>query len=488
MVFNVVQKRLGNLNGIIGTTIYGVFFVLAWVVIVWQNSNNNKDFFHKNTYQYLVAVVDEPPDVREKSVKILLKIITGIDSNRQQHNASGSLMSYFAVDSASENIRYGDKILVKNYAKTIEKTMLGDFDYQRFLNRKGIYQTMYVAKKSWQLLERNRGNPVKSFALDLRDKMLNILRESGLSGQEYAISSAILLGYGKELDNDLRTTYQATGTMHILCVSGMHLGLFAVVLSRLLFFLRRKKLLIILKTVIMLLLIWGYSLLTGLAPSVLRAAVMFSFTTIGQLLNRSTNIINSLAVSALLLLVIDPMMLYDIGFQLSYLAVLGIVLLQNMFGRFWQPKYKMLKYFWEMTTVSLAAQIITAPLCIHYFGIFPNYFLLSNYVAGPVSTVLIPLGMFAFIVCATIPQMAFVAIFSLKWVVKIMNISMQFIENMPFSVMRNLELSMYEVLFIYVGMLSLWYAFKNAKRTWVFVGLSSWICCCGFGMINELIR
>jgi competence protein ComEC len=148
----------------------------------------------------------------------------------------------------------------------------------------------------------------------------------------------------------------------------------------------------------------------------------------------------------------------------------------------------MLKYFWELTIVSLAAQIVTAPLSIRYFGIFPNYFLLSNYVAAPVSTILIPLGMFTLTVCAALPQIAFAAVFLLKLVVRIMNTSMQFIENMPFSVMKNLELSMYEVLFIYVGMLSLWYAFKNAKRSWVFVGLSSWICCCGLGVAYELVK
>jgi competence protein ComEC len=155
-----------------------------------------------------------------------------------------------------------------------------------------------------------------------------------------------------------------------------------------------------------------------------------------------------------------------------------------MIAQHWQPKYKIVKYFWELTTVSLAAQIITAPLCIHYFGIFPNYFLLSNYIACPISTLLIPLGMFTLIVCAMLPQFAFVMIFLLKWVVKIMNMFMQFIESIPFSVTKNLKLSIYEILFIYVGMFSLWYAFKNAKRSWVFVGLGSWICCCGIGMLK----
>jgi len=181
------------------------------------------------------------------------------------------------------------------------------------------------------------------------------------------------------LGKKVKQAYSATGTQHILAVSGLHVGIiYSILLLPLTFFkqeghaLRKSYLFLVLG------LIWIYALMTGFSPSVVRAVVMFSLVTLGQMRKRKPSIWNILAFSALLLLVLDPDIQTDLGFQLSYLAVAGIVGLQPILLRMWAPSNRVLDYFWQMATVTLAAQLITSPLTLHYFHTFPTYFLVAN--------------------------------------------------------------------------------------------------------------
>ncbi|MDR2906563.1 MAG: ComEC family competence protein, partial [Bacteroidales bacterium] len=229
--------------------------------------------FSKQHYSQLWVKVADSPNVREKSVRATLHVLAGEDS-AQSSPCTGQVMAYFAIDSLSTQLRYGDVLKIKNRCQSTEHIgLLGDFDYRQYLARKQIFHTAYLSPNTWQKVDSNAGNPIRTYAIRLRSQLLSILSQQGIKGAEYAVASAILLGYSDELTPDLRQTYQSSGTMHILCVSGLHVGLFAMVIMQLLFFLHRKRWKLMLKAGLVLICIWSYVLITGFSPSVLRAAV-----------------------------------------------------------------------------------------------------------------------------------------------------------------------------------------------------------------------
>lgn len=221
----------------------------------------------------------------------------------------------------------------------------------------------------------------------------------GIEGDEYSVAAAILLGYDDELPPELRQNYVTAGSMHVLCVSGLHVGIIFLVFSTILSFLDKYGAVFkILKFCILLLIMWTYAFIAGLAPSILRATIMISFIVIGKIIKRNGVIINSIAASAFVILAIEPEDLFNIGFQLSYAAVIGIVVLQRPIYNVFYIKNKILDKIWELTSVTLAAQFATAPFTIFYFNQFPLYFWLSNLFMTPLSTVVIIGGMIMLLV------------------------------------------------------------------------------------------
>ena len=259
-----------------------------------------------------------------------------------------------------------------------------------------------------------------------------------------------------------------------------------MVVMNVFFFLRRERWKLILKATLVLTAIWSYALITGFSPSVLRAATMFTFITLGQCLERNTSIYNSLAISGIVLLFYNPMMLYSIGFQLSYLAVIGIVLIQKLLSQVWITKRRVYKYIWESVTVSVAAQIATSPLAIHYFHQFPNYFILANIVASPISVLVIPLG---FSVLVIAPLSSVVAGFLgrlLSLTIWLLNQSVTLIEQMPLSVWANLDWSKFETVMAYLALGFLLFAIYKQRKTPVWTGLACLVIMLGNMFFREL--
>jgi competence protein ComEC len=380
-----------------------------------------------------------------------------------------------------------DVLVIRNRSQTTDSIKkFGDFDYRKFLSRKQIFHTVYLNQHSWQKVDENGGSPVRAYAINMRDQFLTTLSEQGITGAEYAVTCAILLGYGAELTPELRQAYQSSGTVHILSVSGLHVGLFAMVVMHLLFFLRGERWKLILKAVIVLTCIWSYALITGFAPSALRSAIMFTFITLGKCMERRTSVYNSLATSAIVQLFYDPMMLYALGFQFSYLAVIGIVVTQKLFSKLWIPKHKVSKYVWECVTVSIAAQLTTTPLSIYYFYQFPNYFILANIIASPLSVLIIPLGMAILVTAPVFPVVAGFFGKLLNLTIWVLNQSVAIIEQLPLSVWRNLDWSEFEMTLAYLVIGCLLIAIFKRRRTPVWTALGCLILMVGNMFFREL--
>ncbi|UOQ76426.1 ComEC/Rec2 family competence protein [Hymenobacter sp. 5516J-16] len=293
----------------------------------------------------------------------------------------------------------------------------GEFDYRRYLEYHQVYHQQFIHADQYQQIATAPPNWLRAIAMRAARVLDGVFRQYVHAKREYALASALVLGIKDEVDQQTKQAYANTGTTHIMAVSGLQVGLLFGAVTWLLGRLpgRRGPWFRVVSAMLGLAIIWSYAFLTGLSASVLRAAVMFSFLILGRASGRQTSMYNLLAVAAFCLLCYDPYLLCDVGFQLSFLAVLSIVYLQPRIGRLlhpkafflgkqrpWQPTVVRkgwkwlgvgLEYGWQATALSLAAQVATLPLGLFYFHQFPLSFLASNLVAVPISSGAVYVGL-----------------------------------------------------------------------------------------------
>lgn len=413
---------------------------------------------------YYVARLVECPAEKENSIKVMMEILQIKDNYGQFYDNDSKLIAYFEKNEKSHSLKYGDCITFITNPEIVEKPPNPEqFDYKEYLYKKGVSHQVYLKSDAWMCLDHNMANPIYQFSYWIRDFLLATMQRLGVQDDEYAVAAAILLGYDESLPLDLRQKYVAAGAMHILCVSGLHVGVIFMVFSYMLVFLNdRKKYQHLLKHLVLLLLIWFYALLAGLAPSILRATIMLSFVLIGNIINRKGILLNSLAASAFILLCINPSNLFDIGFQLSYVAVIGIVILQKPISKMFYFKYKILNKIWEITSVTIAAQIATAPFTIYYFHQFPMYFWLSNLFMTPVSSIVIIGGMIMLLIFF-VPYLNDVVAWIVSKMIYLMNYGVSWIESLPNSIIKGLYINDVQFVLLLLLLLSLMF-FVELKR------------------------
>ncbi len=370
----------------------------------------------------------------------------------------------FSGDSISKKIKenvilycsdslYGEKIdpgvRITFYGKAHEITNRnnpGEFDYKRFINRKGIRHQFYL--KDTILITDSEHNNIAVHALLLRKKLLYIYKKAGITGDEFNVLAALTLGESSFISNEIKNSYIASGTMHVLAVSGLHVAIIYMIIAFLLKPLDIGKKAKLLKVVIIIVFLWSYGLISGMSPSVMRSCAMFTFIVIGENYNKQTNIYNTLSASAFSLTLLDPYILFDIGFQLSYFAVVSIVFFQPKFANLLETDNKILKYIRDLFIVSVVAQIGTTPISIYYFHQFPVYFLISNFLTVPISGLILYIA-FAFFFLFNVPLLSEVLVFVLKISVRFMNYSVKWVEGLPLSVIDKIWIDDYTMIMIY---------------------------------------
>lgn len=453
----VFQKKLSfRMRWLTGIMFTIFFFMAGYQLTVIKTKQLDPAHYSKYlaAENYVLAELCEPVQVRERVCKCVVEIKEVKDSV-QSYRTSGKAIIYLEKDSLSSKLNYGDEIFFKGrFAEVPPPMNPREYNYKNYLKYRQVEYSTYVMKTRWKLLTSGNGSVLKGFAYTLREKLLQILRDNGLQGREFAVVSALLVGYTDNLDPELIREYQGTGAIHILSVSGLHVGIIFIVLNFLLQFFDKSKYGRLPKALFLLVFIWFYAVLTGMSPSVMRATAMFSFVIVGKALRQPPAIYNTIAASALVLLMFDPYMLMAVGFQLSYLAVLGIVALYPAISKVWTPKYWLLRQIWSLVAVSLAAQMVTFPLCLLYFHQFPNYFLLTNIIATPLSGLVIYLGI-AVLVFNFIPWLAMILAKALSYSLLFLNGSISFIEGLPYSVTRSISFTFMEMLVVYAIIVSL---------------------------------
>ncbi|MBO4655361.1 MAG: ComEC/Rec2 family competence protein [Bacteroidales bacterium] len=434
--------------------------------------NKNSEFYEKifeNNQNFVVKII-EPPIQKAKSIKTTTIIEQTVDGSIVKQKA----VLYFGKDSLRQPM-FGDVVLIHAKIKEIENSKNPYvFDYKKYMQRKGIFYTAYVPASGWQKIGQFHVNPIKEKAHQIQHYFSQIFANAGMNGDEYSIITAILLGNDETMDPTLKASYASAGVSHILCVSGMHVGVIFMILNFLLQPLEYSRPLRLLKAVLLMLFIWVYACITGLSPSVTRAATMFSFVTIGNMLRRNTNIFHSLFASLFILLIINPLLIFEIGFQLSYAAVFGIVIFQQKLVALWEPKRKIINYFWNLITVSVAAQLATFPLSVYTFGQFPNYFLLANLSVISLSFLVVVSGV-CLLAVSFIPIVSSWIAWLLTHEIRLMNFLIQSIEKLPGAVTENISISWGQMLLIYLCIIAFYLLFWKKKR-YYWLGISSILC------------
>lgn len=268
----------------------------------------------------------------------------------------------------------------------------GQFDYGTYLRNKGVLAQAFP--QPWEIRVGQPKKDIRYYAGRLRDRIIHNLKSSGLDGDALAIVSALILGQQQDISREINEAYQFAGAVHILSVSGLHVGFILMFLNAMLAFLPNTRHWRRAKWGITILSLWAFAFVAGCAPSVVRSVTMFSFMATGQYLRRGSNSFHTLWVSMLLILLFEPAFLFDVGFQLSYLALFFILWLDPLLQQLWEPRFRITTYCWRILTVSVAAQLGTLPLSLFYFHQFPGLFFLTNLVVLPMLTVLMALGVF----------------------------------------------------------------------------------------------
>ncbi len=329
ILFNISnQQRKFVYSWLPGISITIICFAFG-ILLVWLKLINHQPQWIGHDYKKgdIVTIrLLEPLSERQKTYKALAEFVT-IEHNGKTKKASGNLILYFHKDSTPPSLKYGNIIAINKPLQEIKNAgNPGGFDYKRYALFNGITHQLFLKQDEYVLLKEIKTNIFWKQMFHVRDYVLQTLRKNIQGDQETSVAEALLIGYRDDLDRDLVQAYSNTGVVHIIAISGLHLGLIYWLLLILLTPLDKIKRINWLKPVLAVAFLWIFSLLTGAGASVLRSAVMFSFIAGGEVLGRKGNIFNSLAASAFVLLCYNPFFLWDVGFQLSYAAVLSIVL------------------------------------------------------------------------------------------------------------------------------------------------------------------
>jgi competence protein ComEC len=457
---------------------------LAGYIQVYNSTDcfNPNHFIHEtDTIEYYQVTILRQAQEKENSWKIEAEVeaIKGKDGRWRER--IGKVLLYFPKNVFVTEYKYGDQLLVKGSPHLLEgPANPGEFDYKRFLTFHKIYHQHFIREGEVILIGHQPPNRIIDYSIRARVWADDVLKRNVTGEREQATASALVLGVTDGLDNELIGAYAATGSLHVLSVSGLHVGiiywLILLVLRPLNKTASGKWTLAIVSIVVL----WAYAFVTGLSPSVLRAVAMFSFVAVARPWSQRTNIYNTLAASAFCLLLYEPYLIMSVGFQLSYLAVMGIVYLQPIFSRLWEPKQWLWDNIWQITCVSIAAQIATFALGLLYFHQFPVYFLFSNLFVIPASFLVLVQGIVLIMVSFFQPLASLAGLF-LEWTIKLLNYGVFELEGLPFSLIDNVYITTFQC-WLLIGSIVLILLLVQYKK-FVFAMLASF-CMLGFSIVQ----
>lgn len=456
---NYYYKKLGGSTNRVSIGI----IVSSWILIfgyyhtIQTISIHSKNHFSKIEGDFLIVLVDE--QVQDKNgisrVKVIVKNV--IDTTTIHHVNGSLLIAYKTED--HEKLNFGDKILIPlNYREISAPQNPNEFNYKRYLSYKNIYHQQFIQANEKKLVSTGNGNKFFAFTYALRIKCIESYKLN-IKNQEHAsLISAFILGYRSDLSNETKGVFANTGTMHLLAVSGLHVGILFILINMGLSFLDKTRKGRIIKAVIFVMLLGFYAMLTGLSPAVCRASLMLSLIVISRAFSRAANSYNSIAVAAIIMLLINPLSVFEVGFQLSFIAVTGIIFFQPKIYGVWIPSWGILDKIWVLASTAIAAQLSTTAISLYYFHQFPNYFLLANIPAVPLAGLILYSGL-ATLLLSPIPSIASLFGHLTSFLLGILQFILKTIHDLPGVITSDIWISNWQFLLLYLVLFSVTIAF-----------------------------
>ncbi len=391
--YSLLRSKLYSGNFLFGTTGFFSFVLLGYLStqLIFQNNRPTLSVSTFSEATFYTAVINSKPASTPKTTKYKVNI-EQVNINERWIPINTDAILYFK-NNAGNDFEYGDKLLIKGYPKFLENQKNPHaFDYTLYLQRRGIYLNDFISGGDYALTNENHNRSLKYLNLYIGDYFEEILSKNISSERELNMIKAMLLGRRDEITPEMNYVYASSGTAHILAVSGLHVGIIFLIISTLVRFLKKGKFRLI-YFAITLFGIWSFAFITGLSPSVQRASIMISFIIIADFFRRKSSIYNTILASAFFILLYAPNLIFSVSFQLSYAAVFGIIFLYEKIYNLIFIKNRFLRFFWQVTVLSLSAQIATFPIAIYYFNQFPLMFPLTNLVAIPTAMITIGGGL-----------------------------------------------------------------------------------------------
>lgn len=475
------KDKLSHVNiGFIGVF---ALFLAGYINVYYSTDSNRADhFIHdgKTITHYKVLITKQSQE-KENSWKVEAEVQAVQHADSTWAPRSGKVLLYFSKKSYLQPFQYGDILLIAGKPEALkEPSNPGEFDYKKFLTYRKTYHQHFLRDGDAVKIGYDPSSKTVAYSILAREWADRALKENINGKQEQATASALVLGVTDGLENDLIGAYAATGSLHVLSVSGLHVGiiywLILLIFRPLHKFTKGKWALAIFSVIVL----WGYAFITGISPSVLRAVTMFSFVALARPWGQKTNIYNTLAASAFCLLLYEPYLIMSVGFQLSYLAVVGIVYLQPKLSRLWEPKSWFWDSVWQITCVSIAAQAATVALGLLYFHQFPVYFLFSNLFVIPISFVVLVLGIVVVVVSFVAPLAAALG-FLLQWTIWFLNYGVFNMEALPWSLIDNVYITTFQCWLLMGAILCIIFLFELRKTSYLTV---STICMVSFAVFQ----
>ncbi|WP_262249246.1 ComEC/Rec2 family competence protein [Parapedobacter soli] len=453
--------------------VLGAHILLAWglvgFLLVWKTDPaiDRSHFSHFESKALVGWVADEPVE-RSDHIRFPF-VVTQAYGDDGLFEATGKLMLTVRLDDSatSMSLNYGDRLVIPTgYQAVPPPYNPGELDYGRFLAGKDIWHQDYLGVEELEKLDEGDGSLIIAYALSLRRRMVAKFSSYIPDPDAYSVASALILGYRAEIDDSLIQTFANTGTIHVLSVSGMHVVIVFWLLSLLLWWMDNGKTFRVVKFILLLLAVWGYALLTGFSPPALRASIMVSFVMAATIFGQQNRIYNSIAASAFFLLLYQPKFIVDVGFQLSYLAVLGIVFLHPLMRRFISNNNRLLRPVTDYIGMSIGAQAGAGPLAAYYFHQFPLYFLPANLLIVLPASVIMYIG---FVLLLVPPGMlASWAGKMLEKLILITNGLLGYIEQWPMASVRGIWITWWETVLMYIFIVAVAMAVLVRRKQWVY--------------------
>ena len=446
-----------------------ITFFLTGMILVYENdATNHTNYFEKhlkNTSKVILAIdkVLKPGNYHHKYVADVVQL----DSKK----TTGHVLLNIEKDSTSLLFHTGDLVFLKNKFQDIKSSLNPhQFNYKHYLKKQGINQQVYITHQEILLLDESKVSLLR-FIDAFRVKIQKSLRRYHFTDDELAVMNALLLGQRQEISKQLSDNYSKAGAIHILAVSGLHVGVILLILSLILKPLERVNNGKLIKLVLVILSLWFFAILAGLSASVIRAVTMFSAIALGQFFNKRNAVEHSLIFSMFIILLCKPLFLFDVGFQLSYTAVFGIIWIQPVLYQLWKPNFFIVDKGWQLITVSVAAQLGVLPISLFYFHQFPALFFISNLIIIPFLGVILGLGLVVLVLSYESILPLFLEGFYGD-VISILNKVVAFVARQESFLFSEISFSALKMIFSYLLIISGFQLFLklNTKRCFLFFG------------------